>query len=309
MSVLSNSLYEAKFATHGVKFELDENVKLDSMRTQPTAQVRSGSEVAPKAQVDLYAIQMEAGETFPPITLWHNIVIDGNTRIAAARKARIDSLPAYRIECRNQEHAKDVAAAINNTNGRRLSPEESRSAAISMMDRGQADTFVARELGMEPSRVRRWRKVDDTRKHAERLEISTGLDAISDTNQARIAEVAHDAPFQALVEVMNERVVPTKEFAETLDEVKKASSDAVAVSGLRERAESWEPRAGLPANRVSHAVTARNAYRGIGALVNHPVDYWVDMTVADEALPKWESVLDLAAAVVAEYKLHAEAAA
>jgi hypothetical protein len=300
MNVPSNATFEAKFTAHSATWTLDPDVPLDSMKLRDTVQVRSLSDIAPADQVNLYAIQMNAGEVFPPVVLWGDVIIDGNTRIHAARKAGIASLPAYRISCRNESHARQIAASLNQTNGRRLNPAESRHSAVSMMTDGYSDAFVARELGVEASKVRRWRKDEDGREHAERLGLGEQYAELAATTRAKVADISHDAPFRALVEALTAYDVPTSDLNELLNDIKKAPTDDDAVRMIEERCEDLPP-SGTRRSGRGPRVTAKEANRSIGALIKHDVSYWVDLTVAEDVRPKWEALAELAASVLAEY--------
>jgi ParB-like chromosome segregation protein Spo0J len=300
-STVSNSIFEKKFEVHRVAWELDEDVPLDSLKIRDTAQVRALSEVAPADQVNLYAIQMAAGEVFPPIVLWQDVVIDGNTRLRAAGKAGLASLPAYRLACRNESHAKQIAASLNQTNGRQLNTMEARMSALLMLADGYSDAFIARELGMDASKVRRWRREEDVREHADRVGVTEQLANVAATTRAKLADISHDAPFRALVDALDTYAVPTDDVNEVLDEVRRAPSDDVAVQLIEERTEGWQPR-GERRPGKGPRVTAREANRSISALTKHPLSYWVDVTVRDEQLPRWRELADLAAAVIAEYE-------
>lgn len=304
MTELSHTQYESKFRAFGLNFTLEEDVPLDSIKLLESAQVRSASELAPQDQVNLYAIQMAAGEVFPPVVTWRGHLIDGNTRLRAHRKAGHASTSVYRVECRNERQAKQLAAALNQTNGRRLKPDEARVQAVAMMDDGYSDAFVARELGVEPSKVRRWRKEQEASDHATRLGIEEEFDSISATNRARLSEIAHDEPFKAMVRALTANDIPSpRDFAELLDDVKSASSDEAAVETVQTRVENWEPKGTRQRGRGA-TVPARSAYKSIGALLAHDVHYWVDFTEQGVALPKWQQLADLANAVVAAYTAH-----
>lgn len=304
---LRHAAYEAKFKAFGVTFTLDPDVPLDSIRITEKTQVRSASQLAPQDQVNLYAIQMAAGEVFPPVVIWNNLLLDGNTRLHAERKAGHASTAAYRVECRNEDHAKDLAAAINQTNGRRLNPEEARNRAVSMLDSGYSDAFIARELGMEATKVRRWRREEDARLHAERLDLATPFSTISATNRAKLADISHDGPFKAIVTALSTYDVPSRDFNEMVEATRKASSDDEAIKLVEERTENYEPRGTRRYGR-GPKVTAREAYRGIGMLTNHPVSYWVDLTEKETAVEKWQSLVKLAQGVLQAYGVEGQVA-
>jgi hypothetical protein len=294
-------LYESKFLAHQVEWEYDADVPLDSMVLREGTQVRQLTDIAPSGQVSLYAVQMDAGEQFPAVILWQDIIIDGNTRIHAARKIERVALPAYRIKCRNERHARQVGAAINQTNGRRLALDEARTAAADMSMDGFSDAFIARELGLDATKVRRWRQVQDATDRADKLGLGDKAAAISSTNLAKLAQVTHDAPFQALVETVADYAVDNAQITELLSETREAASDEAAVSIILEAREQLASRSDRRASQLTLRVTAREANKSISSLVKHDASYWVDATVIEDQAPRWRELLALAQAVVAEY--------
>jgi hypothetical protein len=303
-TIIRDERSETIFRAHGVDYELLDNVPLDDIQLVTAAQVRGDSEIAPQDQVNLYTVQMAAGVQFPPVVLWNKILIDGNTRIAAAEKAGRPGLPAYRVQLNNQEQAKDLAAGLNQINGRRLARTEAHKRAIHMMDSGYRDAFIAQQLGYEPSKVRRWRQQNIAEEKARALDVAEQLDQLSPTNRAKVSTVTHDKPFAALVTAMAEREVPTTEVPKLIERVKNATSDDDAVEQVHQGTADL-PRRGA-GQRPGHQrkIVARDAYRAIGALLAHPAEHWVDLGIVAEATPRWEQLRALADQVLTQYEQH-----
>ena len=76
---------EALFAQWNIPFELNHEFSIADIRRLDGAQVRDLGHIAPEEGVQEYATQMRSGALFPPIVLMKpNILVDGNTRLAAA---------------------------------------------------------------------------------------------------------------------------------------------------------------------------------------------------------------------------------
>ena len=301
MHAVNHEPFERKFELHNVKYELIEDVTLDSMEKRETAQVRRHSPIAPPHQVERYRLAMSAGQSFPPVVLWGDIILDGNTRIAAARKQGLTSLPAYRVQCRNERQAVILAAALNQMNGRPLTDEEARESAELMMDDGMKDEYIAREVQINAAKVRRWRKERETVARAERVGVADELGNLSASQRQKLAGITHERPFAETVKALAERSPSADQFRELVAAVSSATSDDAAVDVIRDAVDDWEPVGKYPKGQAGHS-SARDANKSIGALVKHDAAYWVDMAVADEQLPKWERLHALAGQVIDEYR-------
>ena len=301
MIAVNHEPYERKFALHNVKFELRDDVPLDSMQKRENVQVRRHSEIAPRPQVERYAIAMKAGQDFPPITLWGSVILDGNTRIAAARLNGLTGLPAYIVQCRNERQAIILGAALNQMNGRNLTEQEAAEAAEEMMADGMADEYIAREVQVSAAKVRRWRLERTAVDRATRVGLGAEIDALSAARKQKLAPITHEEPFKALVNALAEHNPSGPQFAEVIEQVTTASSDEVAVRVVQEAVESWEP-AGIHRAGQAGTVTARKANAPIGSLLKHDPAYYVDLNVADTQIPKWEQLHTLAVQVLDEYR-------
>ena len=79
---------ESLLTTWKIPFRLDPEFALAKVKVSDIAQVREDAHRAPRRNVDEYAAQMSAGAKFPPIVLTEGglLIVDGNTRLAAAQK-------------------------------------------------------------------------------------------------------------------------------------------------------------------------------------------------------------------------------
>jgi hypothetical protein len=113
-----------------IPFELG-MVDLGKLTVENDSQVREESNRAPRAMVKEYALQMESGATFPPIIVdrqgWR--LLDGNTRAKAAESIGRSRFPAYIVKCVDDDVRRGVAAALNQTGGKRLDETDAMRAA------------------------------------------------------------------------------------------------------------------------------------------------------------------------------------
>src|SRR5258707_1224478 len=138
--------------------DVDKDLITDKTGRSPAARVRAAPHIAPARRVEEYTQQTRNGAVFPPILIRKpNILIDGNTRLAAAKRVGRKTFPAIVVEIDSPERAKILAAAVNQMGGERLTSGEAHEASLLMMQQGYPDLAIARELGRDMSQGRRWR--------------------------------------------------------------------------------------------------------------------------------------------------------
>lgn len=301
MAALKHEPFERKFELHGIRWELIDAFSLDAMKKRDSIQVRSHSPIAPIDQVNRYVMAMQSGQDFPPVVLWGDLIIDGNTRIAAARRLGLTHFPAYRVQCKNERVAIILGAALNQINGRPLTDTEARESALLMMDDGYSDEYIAREVQIHAGKVRRWRREEDTSRRAEKLGIEDQVSKLSGNRRQKLSTVTHEAPFVELISALNEREPSGDQFNAVIDSVMKAPSDEAAVEIVRTQVEDWEPLGKFRPGKVG-ASTAKRANAPIASLLKNSASFYVDMTLADEQIPKWERLQDLVENVLSEYR-------
>lgn len=296
-------LIEARLVEWHIDYEYDPAVPVADLKKVGQAQVRFVEHQHDKATVEEYATLMRQGVVFPPLVLLReDIVLDGNTRISAAKQAGVKTLPAFKCNFPNPDLAVAFAGATNQSGGRRLSPEEARGQAEILMRYNFEDDSIARELGYGRTHVNNWRRERETRERAEAAMVSDVLGKVALPARRQLAGIKQNAPFAAAVNLIAETKLPSKQVTELVKAVQNAPSEADAMNAVgRVRAEV--AAAGPPPLRVSVSAEVAQARRVLPqlvklsgrelALVEHDPDKrgpWVD---------QWLAVADLAAAVVA----------
>jgi hypothetical protein len=249
---LGDSRYEAKFKEWNLEYRLEPAFPIDQLRVADWAQVRSSNHVAPQDEVEEYRQQMAAGAAFPPVVLMApDTLIDGNTRLGAAKKLHKKTIAAYLIDFPSVPMAKSLAAAINNMGGKRLSTEEAVDAAKLLMDMHFADEAIAREIGRSPEQVRRIRNQLEFADRTRKLHLEDERDRISMDNRARLNSVP-----------------AKKTITDLLKQVNAAPSDADAISVIEQAKRDYRPAGPPPRDReVSISGTVRQVGMHISALV------------------------------------------
>jgi ParB-like chromosome segregation protein Spo0J len=256
---------EAILERWGLSFQLVDEFPLRRLKIADETQARMAEHRQPTASVDEYAVHMKGGAIFPPILVASNgMLIDGNTRSAAAERIGRDTLPAYVVKLGNLEIGALIAAAINQTNGRRLASDELVAAAEGYLDAGYTEEAVARELGCSLSHVRNVRRERTFRDAAARVGVD-GL-KVGKPQQRTLAGINHDEPFRAAVELVSEANPTGKDTAALVEELTKARSDADAVAIVNAKRAEWAP-AGPPPRRASSGAKPMKALKVVKSLV------------------------------------------
>lgn len=226
--VLQSASIEMKLNEWNLSYVVHKEFALDDVVFEKSAQVREGQNIAPKDRVDEYAEQMRNGAVFPPILLRSpNLLIDGNTRLKAARRVGRKSLPAIIVETGTPEMGRILGASMNQTGGQRLTSPEALTAAQLMMFQGFPDSTIARELGKDRSQIARWRKQNNVIRRAESLGLANEIKMINKKTLLEVLDFnSYDDVFVELVKLfaaLASRLTQTQ-AKKISDNVKQATS-------------------------------------------------------------------------------------
>jgi ParB-like chromosome segregation protein Spo0J len=307
MRPTADSKVEALLQEWNLRFELLEAVEIASIVQVSEQQARAVAHRALPENVEAYYEHMKNGAQFPPIVLREpRIMLDGNTRIAAATKLGLQYFPAYVVhDITTTEMARAVSGSINQLGGQRLSGDEAQEIAVEMLY-GELKfpvAAVARYVGRSGSQITKWRKQADVLKHAERLGIEEQLKKISTNHREKLANVQLDEPFRRLVDVVAGSKPPSRELGKVVSDVEKATTEADAISVIEAAAVEWRPTG--PGERVVRNEKARRARMVVPQLLHlRPTDLF-DPDKADEDRQMWEKLRDQVEAVLRAFQMHA----
>jgi ParB-like chromosome segregation protein Spo0J len=240
---LRDQRFEALFQRWNLKWEFIPELSLaEQLRVIDESQVRDLDHVAIPESVHEYELQMKGGASFPPVVVMKpDILIDGNTRITAARNLGRTTFPAYLVDVDGIDFAKMLAATLNQLGGRRLTPAEANRAALAMMDLGWTDDAVGRELGYSAESVRRWRREAEFTDRVEQLGLVEQASRLSKRQRQDIAKITHSEPFTEVVKLIADVKPDPRELKELIETVEKAASDSAAVQTIRDARREWTP--------------------------------------------------------------------
>lgn len=270
------------------------------------SQVRLPDHRAPSDTVGEFTTQMrgqlQLGRvSFPPLVLTHNgRLIDGNTRKAAAEQNNLETFPVYLVKLPRPDHGLMIGAALNQMGGKRLTAEESFAAAEKMMREEYADEAIARTLGRSVQMVRNYRRERRYRDAADR----TGVAALTVTrsNQRHLADVTHDEPFKAAVELVANAKPASKDVQDLVQKVSTARSEREELEIVADYRKKWKP-SGPPPQRTAPSKVALAAGRKVDAVlaIVTPASELAPAALRGDLEPKWRRLRDLADQVLAAF--------
>ncbi len=267
------------------------------------AQVRDASHIAPSLRVEEYTQQMRNGAIFPPILIRKpSTLIDGNTRLAAAKRVGRKTFPAIIVDVETPELAKILAAAFNQMGGERLTPGEAHEAALLMMQQGYPDQAVARELGRDLSQVRRWRNQRDVAQRAEKLGLAEQVQLIPRSTLGVLAGVTHDEPFAELTRLLADVRPTEKDAKEMAGKVVQAPSDEAAVRAVAALREELQPAGPPPHAAVRSEIPLVRAAIGNLLKLTGRASAGFDPAKRDDEMARWTQLKQVVDEVIAALK-------
>jgi ParB-like chromosome segregation protein Spo0J len=293
----------SKIKSWNFNCDVDQEFPIDKIERSAAAQVRDASHIAPALRVEEYTQQMRNGAIFPPILIRKpNVLIDGNTRLAAARRVGRKTFPAIVVDIDTPERAKILAAAVNQMGGERLTAGEAHEASLLMMQQGYPDVAVARELGRDLSQVRRWRNQRDVAQRAEKLGLAEQAGAIPRSTLGVLSAVTLDEPFAELTKLLADVRPAEKQAKEMAIQVAQAPSEEAAVRAIAAMREELQPAGPPPHTAVRSEIPLVRAAIGNLLKLAGRATAGFDPVKRDDELARWEQLRKVVEEVLAALK-------
>lgn len=134
----------------GLAFTYDPEFRLERLDVKNRIQVRDDEHLAPKENVERYSNQIRFGG-FPPIVIYEPTldIVDGNTRLTAARKMGMEVFPTILItKTTKEDRLVILGTLLNNRNGQALSRKESEKVVHEMLTAGASSTYIQEIVGL-----------------------------------------------------------------------------------------------------------------------------------------------------------------
>lgn len=214
-------------------------------------QNRDETNVAPAANVEALRIGFLNGTTYPPIVMTaDHYTVDGNTRIAAARKANRHDHPAIVLTLAYENAPAEVqgliralAALLNVQHGQRLTPAEVRMHVRNMVSLGWQHEQVARMLSVSTRRVSDFAYALKAEEKLNRIDIDTSTwPQPRLTALGREADTLNNEPFRRIATLANEAGLTQVEIRRLAAAARAVGSDDLARMVLDSAEENYHPR-------------------------------------------------------------------
>jgi ParB-like chromosome segregation protein Spo0J len=299
--------FESLFDRWHLKYKHVPSFPLAKIRRMDGAQVRDSEHRFIKELAQKYETQISNGAEFPPLVLWDpDVLIDGNHRSRAYEALGITTASVYVVEVPDIDMALIVAAALNQVNGEALTRDAARTAAVRMMNKGMADSAIARELGYTAESVRRWRRDSEFVSRIEGLGLVESAYRLTKGERNKLAGVEHTEPFAELVKLVADARPTEVDLTDIITRVKSAPSDQDALAVINEAKDDWEPIGPEPA-KVIRNKAAQQARMHLGGLLKLDAEAVYEPAAAEKDVPKWEALAALASRVLDLYGARAAA--
>jgi len=220
----------------------------DIVMPEKGTQVRNS--VPDRTTIDEYAVAYQNEAEFPPLVLHHTTkkLIDGNTRYAAATRARITEHPVYLVEAKTPRIASIVQGALNQLNGERLTNEQAVETARLMHEQGYSAEEIAYSTGRKVSTILDTLRVIDFEKRAEALGVPA--QDFSKAQKAQLALIQLDEPLRIVATAVAAKKVPADDVRQIATRIQETHSEREAVAAATEQASVWQEKALPPKNEV-----------------------------------------------------------
>lgn len=236
---------ESRLEARRIAFKFEPNLSVDKIRDVEGNQVRLIEHRAPKEMVTRYAEQMKRGAVFPAIVVndKHEL-IDGNTRLTAARSNGRETIAAYACHDVSALEARSLSVELNQTHGLSMTETELRAFVSSAVQEGQAldAKAYARMTGVKASTLARWVGAAHGRLRASREGVSAErLEGMSDSVLAALNVAKLRSIFVAITELAVDARMPASEVKALVTQANGAASEqaglAIVAAGREARSE------------------------------------------------------------------------
>ncbi len=226
--------------------------------------------------VDRFAAAMKAGAVFPPIVVYELsgklVIVDGNNRQAAARKAGLDTIVGIVIAADTpSEMIQVLTVSANTQHGVTPDLPWRIQQAFHLSSLGLSDASAAKEAGISVAQLQTARKVQEADQRAKALRIN-GFSELPNVTRQGLSVLKDDVVFYQLAKLAVATKMTNEEVRDAIRQIKLLRSerdrvDFIAALAEERTVEQATARAvGQARNRVNNPKHA--LVTSLGKLVN-----------------------------------------
>jgi hypothetical protein len=280
---------ESRLAARHLSFTFEPNLEIDRVREVEGNQVRLIEHRAPKATVDRYVQQTKAGAVFPAIVVNGRYeLVDGNTRLMAARQLGRATIAAYVCADLSALQARSLSVELNQSHGLSMTEAEIHAFVTSAVEEGQRldARAYSRMTGVKASTLARWVAAKHFEIRAARCGVAgERLRELSESARAALQVAKLKAVFLEITALALEARVPASQLRRIITAANGAPSEIAALEIVAQARELWsdDARAIAAGFKVAPRRSAGSALH-IGGLLRFAVADLLD--VAPERQPE-----------------------
>jgi hypothetical protein len=269
--------------SRGISYDFEANLKISEIRQAEGNQVRLTEHRAPKDQVTKYAVAMNHGAVFPAIVVNDRLErIDGNTRVEAAMKNRVETIAAYICHGLTPLEARSLSVELNQSNGLAMTEEEIRRFIDGAVREGQHPEVrtLSRMTGVREAKIARWIAGTMFVARAEREGIDERhVNVLPPSTRSALQAARLVAVFRALTQLAAEARIPAAQVKKIVAQANGAASerDALALVDAEREARADEIRAVASGFSPRDNRRSKGSAQHIGGLVQFNVDDLLDV--------------------------------
>lgn len=227
---------EAWLQRHGIQYAPPAAIPMPVIDEKRSRANQARRDALVSDSVDRYATAMRNGAAFPPIVTYpaggRLIIIDGNNRQAAARKAGLDTIIGIVIaEDTPSELIQRLTVEANVRHG--LTPELAWriQQAFYLCKLGHTDQAAAESAAVSIQQLRSARSVQEADQRARALKIANFADLASTSRQA-LGVLKDEAVFYQAAKVAVETSMTAEEIRDMIREVKSLPSEGARIEHI-----------------------------------------------------------------------------
>jgi ParB-like chromosome segregation protein Spo0J len=224
---------EERLDARHIPYTFQPSFPVDGLRDAEGNQVRLGQHRAPKQMVDRYVEQMKNDAVFPGIVInAAGELVDGNTRVAAARRLGRKTIAAYVCSDLTPLAARALSVELNQSHGQSMTSQEIRAFVIGAVREGQTLDVraYARMTGTKPATLRRWIKAEEARARAARAGLSVdSFELLPEPVQAALQQTRMQSVFVEAATLAGDARLNASTTKALVRDANAAASEAAAV--------------------------------------------------------------------------------
>ena len=256
--------------SQGVEWVFHPDVAVDAFNEAESLNNQVRFQPLVPATVEQYAAAMTEGAKFPPILVNSKrnkfVRLDGNHRVAAARRVGVGTVHAYEALVRG-DAAVLLAFKANNRNGLPNTEEERIQHAIHLIRNGASQAAAAAATVVSEKTLRyAWAREEASQRADEAGIARTEWDSLSIGVKARLRGVSTDEGFKAGTTLAYQARLTLEELSEVTTEMNRSKSGRKQEQIVRSYTEVYSDRIAASAGGVltsggrARARTPRQAF-------------------------------------------------